>query len=150
VGLGRVNAAVVNTGPLLHLAEIDGLTLLQVFDLLHIPDAVWAEAMRQGRLAHAEVERLGNVQRATVLQAEVTQFIREHRLEDLHLGECQCLYLCWHTSVSTFLTDDLDAREAAKGLNLTPVGSLGIVVRAYRQQRLSWLTPSATLLISMR
>jgi predicted nucleic acid-binding protein len=34
--------------------------------------------------------------------------------------------------VEIILTDDLAAREAAKILSLTPVGSLGIVVRAYR------------------
>jgi predicted nucleic acid-binding protein len=31
------------------------------------------------------------------------------------------------------LTDDLAAREAAKQLRLSPVGSLGLVARAYRR-----------------
>lgn len=137
MGLGRVTAAVSDAGPLIHLAEIDGLALLHMVATLHIPDAVWSETVGQGRLSHADVVRLGNVQRSTLAQSEVTQFIRENRVEDLHIGECQCLYLCQQAGISLFLTDDLDAREAAKRFHLTSVGSLGIVVRAYRLRSIS-------------
>ena len=39
--------------------------------------------------------------------------------------------------VPILLTDDLAVREAAKRLKLTPVGSLGIVVRAYQSGHIS-------------
>jgi predicted nucleic acid-binding protein len=39
--------------------------------------------------------------------------------------------------VTVLLTDDLAVREAAKRLRLTPVGSLGVIVRAYRVGQLS-------------
>ena len=48
------------------------------------------------------------------------------------LGEVECLYVCKETGVSVLLTDDLAVREAAKRMSLRPVGSLGIVVKAYR------------------
>jgi predicted nucleic acid-binding protein len=35
------------------------------------------------------------------------------------------------------LTDDLAARDAARGLGITPVGSLGVVVRTYRLGQIS-------------
>jgi len=35
------------------------------------------------------------------------------------------------------LTDDLAALDAAKRLGITPVGSLGVIVRAYRDGRIS-------------
>jgi predicted nucleic acid-binding protein len=35
--------------------------------------------------------------------------------------------------VPTLLTDDLSVREAAKRLLMTPVGSLGVIVRAYHR-----------------
>jgi predicted nucleic acid-binding protein len=76
---------------------------------------------------------LGHVQRHTVSQAEVTSFITEHGWENLQAGERECLYLCQQVGVPLLLTDDLTVREVAKTLNLTPVGSLGIVVRAYRR-----------------
>jgi predicted nucleic acid-binding protein len=80
---------------------------------------------------------LGNVERHTLAQAKVARFIHKNNLEDLHTGERECLYLCWQINVPILLTDDLAVREAAKGLNLVPVGSLGVVVRAYRLGRIS-------------
>ena len=52
-------------------------------------------------------------------------------------GEQECLCLCKEIDVQTVLTDDLAAREAAKRLELTPVGSLGIVVKAFDQGLIS-------------
>jgi predicted nucleic acid-binding protein len=51
---------------------------------------------------------------------------------DLHTGECEALFVCRQTGVPIMLTDDLAVREASKRMNLTPVGSLGIAIRAYR------------------
>ena len=45
MGARAVNAAVADAGPLIHLAEVDGLALLRIFAALHIPDAVWSEAV---------------------------------------------------------------------------------------------------------
>ena len=131
MGIRGVNVAVADAGPLIHLAEIGGLPLLRIFDTLHIPDAVWSETVEQDRVLQADVFGLSIVQRHTLLQSEVTQFIRENGLEKLHAGECESLYLCHRIGVPILLTDDLAVREEAKRLSLTPVGSLGIVVRAY-------------------
>ena len=37
--------AVPDAGPLIHLAEIDCLSLLCIADQLHIPQAVWQETV---------------------------------------------------------------------------------------------------------
>lgn len=55
----------------------------------------------------------------------------------MHFGERECLYLCGQLNVLLILTDDLAVREAAKKLNLTAVGSLGIVAKAYALGRIS-------------
>jgi len=39
--------------------------------------------------------------------------------------------------IEVLLTDDLAARTAAQRLAIRPVGSLGVVVRAFREERLS-------------
>jgi predicted nucleic acid-binding protein len=132
VGARAVNAAVADTGPLIHLAEVDGLALLRIFAVLHIPDAVWLEAVRPNRVREVDLAELRNIHRHTIPQAQVTQFLHETELEGLQTGDVESLCLCQHSQVSTLLTDDLSVREAAKQLSLTPVGSLGIVVRAYR------------------
>ena len=129
--------AVADAGPLIHLTEIGCLSLLRSFDLLSIPEAVWSEAITRGSVSQADILALGIVQRHALSQSLVLQFIQQHSLERLQVGEQGCLFLCQHIGVSVLLTDDLAVREAAKRLHLTPVGSLGIIVRAYRIGQLS-------------
>ena len=136
MGAGGISA-VSDAGPLIHLAEVDCLPLLSIFESLHIPDAVWSETVEPGRTPLADVLRLDNVQRHTLSQAEVARFIEENSLGELHVGERECLYLCQQIGVPILLTDDLAVRETVKGLNLIPVGSLGIAVRAYRMGHIS-------------
>jgi predicted nucleic acid-binding protein len=130
-------SAVSDAGPLIHLTEVDCLSLLCIFEALHISDAVWSETVERGRIPQADVLRLDDVQRYTLSQAEVTRFIEENSLKELHAGEQECLYLWRQIGVPILLTDDLAVRKAAKRLNLIPVGSLGIVVRAYRAGHIS-------------
>lgn len=132
----EVNAAVADAGPLIHLSQINALPLLRVFDTLHVPNAVWTETITHNRISHGDLVDLGIITRHTLPQPEVAQFIRNNHLESLQIGECECLCLCRQAGVTILLTDDLAARNFAKLLNLTPVGSLGIIVRAYRQGRL--------------
>ena len=68
-----------------------------------------------------------------LIPQEVTEFSHTQNLTSLHVGEQECLFVCKRLSVPLLLTDDLAARDAAKHLGLEPVGSLGVVVRAYRQ-----------------
>jgi len=137
MGTGRVGPAVADAGPIIHLSEVGSLPLPRVFERLHIPDAVWSETVEAGRVRAVDVLALGNVQRHTLPRAEVTRFVRERRLLGLHTGERKCLFPCQRSGVPLLLTDDLAVRRAAKGLGLTPVGSLGVVVKAYRLGHLS-------------
>ncbi len=54
MGNGPVNVAVADAGPLIHLGEIGCLDFLQVFELLHIPDAVWQETVHLGRVSETD------------------------------------------------------------------------------------------------
>ncbi len=132
MGVGSMSAAVADAGPLIHLAEVGCLTLLRGWDVLYIPDAVWAETVEYGRVSKSYVASLNNVQRRSSPLLEVAQFVRQNNLENLQNGECEALYLCRQISVSILLTDDLAVRYAAKRLNVTPVGSLGVIVKAYQ------------------
>ena len=137
MGIGVVNIAVADAGPLMHLAEIGCLPLLRIFDILHVPDAVWSETVEQGRVLQSDLLKLGIVQRHTLSESEVMRFTQEKGFEELHKGERECLYLCQQIDVSILLTDDLAVRQEAKRMHVTPVGSLGVVVRAYQVGRIS-------------
>lgn len=126
-------AAVADTGPLIHLAEIGCLPLLAIFEELHIPDAVWREAKRPPTIRSG----LTFAKRHTLGRREVARFTTENRLEKLQAGERESLLLCSRLAVPVLLTDDLAVRQRAKALGLTPVGSLGVVARAHRMGRIS-------------
>lgn len=137
MGNGKLKDAVVDAGPLIHLAEIDCSHLLRVFATLWVPRAVSLETIQHKSLAQIKFPEDTNMVEYSVPQAEVTEFVRENKLTALHAGEQECLYLCRKEGINTLLTDDLAVRDAAKHLNLTPVGSLGIVVMAYKRREIS-------------
>jgi predicted nucleic acid-binding protein len=130
-------SVISDAGPLIHLVEIDSLHFLSMFENLHIPEAVWAETVGLGRIQSEDIVDLGNLQRHTLPQSKTSQFIANHNLQEIHSGERECLYLCQQLEVTTLLTDDLAVRKAAKSLNLRPVGSLGIIAKAYHQGLIS-------------
>ncbi len=125
--------AVIDAGPLIHLAETGHLTLLELFDTLLVPDAVWFECTYPGRIQAQALLALNGIRRQGLSPTDVEQFIEQNNLSHLQAGEIECLVLCLQSDVRTLLTDDMAAREAAKRLGIRPVGSLGIVIRAYRQ-----------------
>jgi predicted nucleic acid-binding protein len=132
VGPGRL-AAVADTGPLIHLAEVGCLPLLSIFDELHIPEGVWREADRPTTIR----EELKFAKRHVLQLEEVERFTVDHGLEQLQEGERESLLLCSQLAVAVLLTDDLAVRRTAHTLGLTPVGSLGIIARAHRMGRIT-------------
>ena len=142
MGYGQVESAVADAGPLIHLYEVGYTHLLTLFDALHIPDAVWAESVGEGRIPPLDLD---NVQCHALVDRHVDQFVHTHLLNNLHAGERESLFLCHQLDID-LLTDDLAARKAAKQLKVRPVGSLGIVVRGYREGLLTHSEAEQTLM----
>jgi hypothetical protein len=95
VGARAVNAAVADAGPLIHLAEVAGLALLRIFAVLHIPDAVWLEAVRPHRVREVDLAELRNIHRHTIPQVQVAQFLQETGLEGLQVHGCNIRGRCY-------------------------------------------------------
>jgi len=137
VGIGRV-IAVSDAGPLIHLSEINCLSVLSVFEGIHIPEAVCSEVIRhRGKSVMEDIRKTGSVRCLMLSQNEVSQFISNNNLEKLDYGERECLYLCMKTGIKFLLTDDMAVRESCEKFRLTPIGSLGIVIRACRIKLIS-------------
>ena len=134
MGDGSIIIAVADAGPLIHLSEIGALSLLRIFTAVYVPTAVWQEATMAGRVLPTDLQACSTIRYYDSLPEDVERFVRDNALMHLHTGECESLYVCGQEKVDFLLTDDLAVREAAKLLGLTPVGSLGIIVRAYRLQ----------------
>ena len=136
MGPGQDLVAVADAGPLIHLSQIDALPLLGVFSMVHVPDAVWAETVGAGRVCAADLNRAAVVRRHEIDAPTLRQFIQQFGPFPLHPGETEALLLCRRLAAPLLLVDDLAAREAARRQGVRPVGSLGIVVRAYHTGRI--------------
>lgn len=112
--------AVSDTGPLIHLGEIESLELLSPFDRLYIPETVYEELERGGvpnSLSSLSFERV-------VPESPFPQ------TGELDVGERAALAVTRECN-GILLTDDLAAREAAIEHGLDVRGSLGVIARAH-------------------
>jgi len=136
VGPGQDLFAVADAGPLIHLNQIDQLPLLGVFSRVDIPGAVWAETVGAGRVAQRDLENAVPIRRREIDAPALQQFVQQFGPFPLHPGEMEALVLCRQLGAALLLVDDLAAREAAQRQGVRPVGSLGVVVRAYHAGRI--------------
>ncbi len=132
---------VVNASPVIVLAKISHLALLEApLRRLLVPDAVIAEILAgpPSDPARRAVEG-GWGQRVTTpsVPAEVAVF-------GLDSGEMEVLAVALQYAPSTAVLDDRAARKGAAVLGLSVIGTVGIVVRAKREQRI----PSAAAVIA--
>jgi predicted nucleic acid-binding protein len=134
---------VADTGPLLHLAEIGQLHQLRIFTHLHVPAAVKDELTAQAPGAAEELARLAHCH--TLAVSDVARFVTANVLDHLHRGEQESIYLCFQRHVPLLLTDDLAVRKAAARLDLTAVGSLGIIGRSYHLGHISLQSAQAAV-----
>ena len=135
MGHGRVENAGADAGPLIHLHEVGQTNLLNLFKILCIPSAVWAESVDKINTPSLD---LNNVRRHTLAADDVDRFVQTYSLSNLHVGERESLCLCNQLDIPLLLTDDLAVREAARRLCVRPVGSLGIAVRGYKEGVLTY------------
>jgi len=122
---------VADAGPIIHLDELDCLDVLTDFEKVHVPEAVWLEVLNHRPSAMAKFSGLFVREGPSKTSPLVTALTP---LYTLHSGEQEALHLCVEFGDSLLLTDDTAARLAAKSLGITAHGTLGLLVRAIRQQ----------------
>jgi len=128
-----IGRAIADAGPLIHLYEVNSLDALQVFPSVAVPEVVWRETVGKGRVSVQGLEALPNLARVDLDPDAVGTFVEQHSLQHLQAGEQACLALMDRRNADLIVTDDLGARDAARGLDRRPVGSLGVIVRFFRE-----------------
>jgi len=137
MGTSRLTESVADAGPLIHLAEVGRLGLLAIFSRVHIPGAVWSETVGAGRVESLDMESGFQAQLHDIDPVSEVLPSGEDALSKLQRGEVEALCLARKLAVPLLLTDDLAVRDVCRQRSVTPVGSLGIVVRASRCGRIS-------------
>ena len=128
--MGKIPRAVFDAGPFIHLHEIDLLRVLSLFKSLIITKEVFEE------LTKRNLDRALLQKHAKILVLDAAHKNKAMYFADrysLDLGEASSLALGLQEHVSLFITDDLDARTIAKSSGLEVHGSIGVILRAFRE-----------------
>jgi len=121
--------AVCNTGPLIALAKVDQLHLLeQLFGPVHIPPTVHRELLAK---SGPEAARLDEALARFIKIAPALQLQPEVEIATLRLGagEQQAVALAYELK-ALLVIDDRLGRNAARRLGLSVTGLAGVLIRA--------------------
>jgi len=126
---------VCDAGPIIHLDELDCLSLLNDFDQVIIPSQVWQEVAhhRQSALKNSDL----SLQPVEAIICSDPPFLSLVQSLSLDLGEQAALTLMQNHPEAIFLTDDAAARLAAVTLGYRVHGTIGILLRAIRRRQKS-------------
>ncbi len=132
-------AIIADSGPLISLAIIDRLELLQqLYQQVLVPPAVWEEVTVKGQ---------GMPGADTIARLEWLE-IREPEpqvLKPLSIlvdpGEAEVIALAQSVSDSIVLLDDSQARRVAERFDIPRIGTLGILRRAKKQGLIDAIRP---------
>jgi predicted nucleic acid-binding protein len=122
------NKAVSNTGPIIHLSEINLINAFNIFREILTPDEVVSE-LRKNKI---NIPKSIKVKSLKGEWKDLVKILTNQK--DLDLGESCAISLSLQEKVNYFLTDDLDARIVAKEYLLEVHGTIGIILRAYREK----------------
>lgn len=127
---------VSNSSPIIHLAKIGKLDLLKdFFETVVVPEAVYRECAAEGK-ERAEVELIRNAGWLKILQVNDKKLVRllQSSIDD---GESEAITLALEIGADLILLDDSDAREKARLYDLEITGTIGILLRAKKEGKLS-------------
>lgn len=124
---------VSNSSPLIHLAKIGKLNLLhEFFGVIAVPRAVYEECVVR---PYKEVHAIKNAEWLKVFS--VTGLYLVKLLEsELDKGESEAIALALERNADLLLLDDADARQKARIYNIEITGTLGILLRAKKENKI--------------
>lgn len=137
---------VADTSVILNLAVVgQGELLALLFREVLVPPSVVSEFSRlsasHGRFAGLSLPAWARVQKPAMIPPALAQHT------ELHAGETEALALALEIHAGGVLIDEAVGRAVAIELGLTPIGVLGILVRAKRHGQLSAVGPVVDALL---
>ncbi|MEK6924648.1 MAG: hypothetical protein AABW71_00235 [Nanoarchaeota archaeon] len=120
--------AISDTGPVIHLNEINLTSALDVFSSIFIPLEVSHELQKY----KINLPKKIKVRELEGLSKDIVKILTNEY--DLDIGESCAISLALQEKADYFLTDDLEARETAKKYKLEVHGTVGIILRAFKEK----------------
>ncbi|MBI4143285.1 hypothetical protein HY487_00205 [Candidatus Woesearchaeota archaeon] len=124
---GRV---VSDTGPLIHLAEIGLINALDTFQEVYVAQEVISE-LKKNKVKDSAFKKIKVIHLKPKFKDIAEILVNKFSLD---LGESQSIALALQERIEYFLTDDLDARTVANVHGIEAHGTVGIILRAFREK----------------
>ncbi len=132
-------AIIADSGPLISLAIIDRLELLQqLYQQVLVPPAVWEEVTVKGR-GMPGADAVARLEWLEIRKPEPQVLQPLSILVDP--GEAEVIALAQSVSDSIVLLDDSQARRVAERFDIPRIGTLGILRRAKKQGLIDAIRP---------
>jgi predicted nucleic acid-binding protein len=129
--------AVADTGPPLHLAEIEQENQLTIFGLVIISEQVKVELERHGVFDRIAAILGDHLTVESVTQSELDAQRAALSKFRVHQADLSMAVLAARFSPEVVLTDDLELRKGLEAQGCSVVGSVGVLVRAFEVGRLT-------------
>jgi predicted nucleic acid-binding protein len=130
---------VSNSTPLIALAWLNQLDLLPtLFGAVHIPQAVYDEIQHNPAAVGAAQLKSPSWLKISLVQDTLAVSLL---LDQLDSGESEAIVLARELQASLLLMDERRGRRRALQIGLNVAGTLGILIRARRQNLISSLRP---------
>ena len=114
--------AVSDSGPSIHLSEIDATKSLRILKEVIIPEEVFNETKKL-TVPNSKIVQLNEKHK------DIAKFLSSSY--GLDLGEVEAISLCMQEGIKLLFTDDLEARIVAKHYNIEVHGTIGILVKSF-------------------
>ena len=129
---------VSDTTPLISLMKIGHFDLVyQLFGEVQIPEAVYSELVINRRFPEESrmIQESKFIKKVTVRDSKSVDLLR--RSTGLDVGESEAIILSDSLNADVLLMDETRGRKVAKQMGIQIMGTIGVLMLAYEEDRLS-------------
>jgi predicted nucleic acid-binding protein len=132
--MAKIELAVCDSGPLIHLSQVNSFSLLDIIKKIYISNEVYSETTLFNLPGSKEIKSSKTVLVKSLCDVgkDMAKMVAEKY--SLGMGEATSIALAKQEEIKLLLTDDLSARTVAESYGLEVHGSIGIVLRAFREK----------------
>ena len=127
---------VSNASPLIFLAKIDRLDLLENYEMI-IPKQVYSEIKEGEKSGREDSYKIKSLIENGTIKVDEISINKELEKHNLGEGERAAISLAIDQKISLILLDERKARRVAKFYNLYPKGTVGILSEALKKNKIN-------------
>lgn len=125
-----------NASPLIFLAKIEKLNLLEKYEII-VPKQVYDEIIKGANIGKEDAHKIESLIEKGIIKLEETKINQEIEKYNIGLGEKAAISLAIDKKIKIILLDERKARRIAKFYKLKPKGTLGVLIEAFNNNRIS-------------